>query len=46
MNAETLFKRLTNREDVRDIPIIYVITLCIAVIEELPECVREDTENE
>lgn len=46
MKTETLYKRLLNREDMKYIPILTIIRVCIATVEELDECLEVDLYDE
>lgn len=45
MNNELLLDRLMQRKDMQEIPIIYLIRVLVAVLDEMPELL-EETENE
>lgn len=42
MVIEKLYDKLTNREDLKNVPIIYILQICIATIEELDNCLKEE----
>lgn len=46
MNADQLYKRLMDRDDIKDIPIEYVVKVCLSVVEEIPEVLKGENEYE
>ncbi len=41
MNGNVLYKRLVNREDLKDIPLLTVMKVAMAVLEEVNEVAEE-----
>ena len=42
MNGNKLYKRLVNREDLKDIPLLTVLKVAMAVLEEVNEIAEEN----
>lgn len=38
VDMERLYKRLMNRADLQGVPIIFIVRVCVALLEEFPEC--------
>lgn len=46
MKTEELYKRLLDRPDMQDIPIITIIKVCIAAVEEIDKCLEVESYDE